>query len=277
MRSLQTARPRRELAGFVRAFVQREIRCNDGQFSQPNIATLEQVLAFDFSDQLILEHPNGQDTLCPRINLWGSLPYPGVASHFHSHTVGFAIFLRPWASWRLFRIPPSVIAGRVIDGGDLVGQNARDLWAKMAERESFSDRVRFAEEYLLPYALDAIACNAITNSVRYIVHRRGAVRVEELASQSALSTRQYERRFAEEMGLSPKLFARTARFQLALDAKRLTPLRSWLSIAHALHYSDQMHMIRDFRKLAGESPSQLIGRVWDLQPWSLATESNDEA
>ena len=43
MRTIQTAEPRRELREFVRSFAYREIVCEDGGFSQPNISTLEQV------------------------------------------------------------------------------------------------------------------------------------------------------------------------------------------------------------------------------------------
>ena len=277
MRTLQTSKPRRELAEFVRIFVQREVRCDGAEFSEPNTASLEQVLAFDFQDQLILEYADGRNSLCPKVNAWGAFPYAGVGSRFHSHSVGFAIFLKPFASWQLFRIPPGAIAGLVFDGGDLAGGTVHDLWEKMADHSAFSDRVRLAEDYLMPFALNALARTSIMKTVQYILHRGGAVRVEELANSSALGVRQYERRFAEEMGLSPKLFTRTARFQMALDAKRAAPNRSWLSIAHAFEYADQMHMIRDFRKLGGGSPTEILPQRWDIQPWSLRSTANVDA
>jgi transcriptional regulator GlxA family with amidase domain len=51
-----------------------------------------------------------------------------------------------------------------------------------------------------------------------MLDRKGAVRVGEIADHARLSMRQYERRFLEEVGLTPKTFARTTRFQRALDA-----------------------------------------------------------
>jgi transcriptional regulator GlxA family with amidase domain len=84
-----------------------------------------------------------------------------------------------------------------------------------------------------------------------------------------MCVRQYERRFIEEIGMTPKLFARTIRFQGALDTKRLSPHRSWLSVAHELGYFDQMHMIRDFQSLGGDAPSNVLDQSGDIQPWSL--------
>jgi transcriptional regulator GlxA family with amidase domain len=82
--------------------------------------------------------------------------------------------------------------------------------------------------------------------------------------------RQYERRFQEEVGLTPKAFARTARFQRALDAKRFFPGRTWLSIAHEFGYFDQMHMVRDFQSFCGFAPNDVLELSGDIQPWSLA-------
>ncbi len=102
----------------------------------------------------------------------------------------------------------------------------------LAESKSFSDRVRVAESYLLPFAAQVLDPTPIMQSAEHLFHGRGAIRIDALARDSTLSMRQYERRFSEEIGIGPKLFARITRFQIALDAKRVAPARSWLSIAH---------------------------------------------
>jgi transcriptional regulator GlxA family with amidase domain len=110
-------------------------------------------------------------------------------------------------------------------------------------------------------------------TAHHAYRRDGAVRVQDLAAGSCLSLRQYERRFVTEIGFTPKLFARITRFQKALDTKRTAPQRSWMSVAHELDYFDQMHMIRDFRCLSGNAPSDLFQQIGDYQPWSLASPS----
>jgi transcriptional regulator GlxA family with amidase domain len=145
------------------------------------------------------------------------------------------------------------------------------LWLALAESKAFAERVRVAEEYLLLFAINALARTSIMKSAQHLLHHKGAISIGELANHTALSVRQYERRFAEEMGLSPKLFARITRFQMALDAKRISPGRTWLGVAHEFGYFDQMHMIRDFKNLGGGAPSPLSERIGDLRPWSLAS------
>jgi AraC-like DNA-binding protein len=81
--------------------------------------------------------------------------------------------------------------------------------------------------------------------------------------------RQFERRFAQCTGVTPKLFARVARFQTALDMKIAQPDKIWLRIAHDLCYYDQTHMVLDFKHLTGTSPTQILSQIGDGRPQPL--------
>lgn len=271
VRTIQMATPRPELREFVRVYAQREITCEGADFAQANTAVLEQVLAFELSERTVLDLPDGESRICHGVNVWGSLTYPFGGARFSGHILGFGVFLTPFALWQLFRIPPGAIANVHCDGVSLLGREMEDLRSMLAECETFSDRVQVVEEYLLSLAFNAIARTTIIRTAHHMLRSKGAVRITEIAQHASLSTRQYERRFTEEMGLSPKLFARITRFQRALDSKRSEPARSWLSIAHDYGYFDQMHMIKDFRDLGGEAPAQILQQSGDLQPWSLGS------
>jgi len=88
----------------------------------------------------------------------------------------------------------------------------------------------------------------------------GALRVDDAAAGAGLSVRQFERRFAEHVGIPAKRYARIVRFNAALEAKRTAPRRAWADIAHEFGYYDQMHMVRDFERFAGESPATFVRR-----------------
>jgi AraC-like DNA-binding protein len=169
------------------------------------------------------------------------------------------------------RIPPAAFANDNGDGRDIIGNGIHTLWLKLAERNTFPQRIQVAEEYLLPFAINALRQTTVMQTAQYTYRQNGAVRIKELADHSGLSIRQYERRFVTEIGFTPKLFARITRFQMALDKKRMAPDRSWMSVAHQLGYFDQMHMIRDFQSLSGSTPSEVFQQSGDYQPWSLAS------
>jgi AraC-like DNA-binding protein len=273
MRTIQTATPRPELREFVRAYAEREITCEAGGFAQANSAVLEQVIAFELGDRTLLDFPDGRSELSSKSNVWGALTYPFGSARFNGHIFGFAIFLKPFTSWQLFQTPPSTLANVHCDGANVLGRGTEVLWERLAESPSFSKRVQVIENYLLPFAANARSRTSIMKSAHDIFRRKGAARIDNLAFHTSLSVRQYERRFVEEMGLSPKLFARITRYQMALDAKRRAPACSWLRIAHEYGYFDQMHMIRDFQNLGGDTPGQMLHQSGDLQPWSIGLPS----
>jgi hypothetical protein len=69
----------------------------------------------------------------------------------------------------------------------------------MAENKSFDVRVQMVEEHLVAEAAKASRCTAIMASAREIFRDRGQMRVGIYANEAALSVRQYERRFLDEI------------------------------------------------------------------------------
>jgi AraC-like DNA-binding protein len=67
-----------------------------------------------------------------------------------------------------------------------------------------------------------------------------------------ISSRELERRFKKNIGLSPKQIARIYHFQSVLQLKNKSG--SSTELAHAAGYYDQSHFIREFRDIAGINP-----------------------
>ena len=168
--------------------------------------------------------------------------------------------------WQLYRIPNLELADRFYAAPDVLGSAVQELWLHLADCTSFNQRVAAAERFLSERTARAAARTPIMNAAVQIFERSGSVRVHQIAAGSALSVRHFERPFTEQTGIPPKLLARITRFQHALDARLRDPRRSWLRIAHDLGYFDQMHMVRDFHSLSGDSPSQIFSTFGDPGP-----------
>src|SRR5262249_22455348 len=146
------------------------------------------------------------------------------------------------------------IVDRETELGAILGDTVYRLRDQIGEVGSFGQRIRVIEEFLLRQLARSWNPGRFVSAADRIFAVRGVVRVAEVASQAGLSQRQLERGFLAETGCRPKIYARVARFQTALDIKVASPERTWIDIAHRLYYHDQMHMVRDFQNLAGNSP-----------------------
>jgi AraC-like DNA-binding protein len=176
----------------------------------------------------------------------------------------------------LFKTPVCEMTNRFMDATAVGGSRLRGLWNRLGEVSAFELRVTIVEEYLLSRIASGSLRNEITTSAANLIfRRRGAVGIAALASTYSIGLRQFERSFERAVGVSPKSFARIARFQSALDAKLVSPKRTWLNIAHSFGYHDQMHMIHDFEALGRTTPTHLIEQMADVRPPALVAEENN--
>jgi AraC-like DNA-binding protein len=85
--------------------------------------------------------------------------------------------------------------------------------------------------------------------------------VSSVAVELGVSERHLRRVFRDTVGMSPKEFARLARFRRALRAAREDSRLSWATIAAATGYYDQAHLIAEFRTIAGVTPRALLSEL----------------
>jgi AraC-like DNA-binding protein len=85
--------------------------------------------------------------------------------------------------------------------------------------------------------------------------------VNAVASDLGVSARHLRRVFRETVGVSPKAFAKLARFNRALRAAREDARRNWANIAADAGYYDQAHLIAEFRSISGVTPQALLGEL----------------
>jgi methylphosphotriester-DNA--protein-cysteine methyltransferase len=276
MHEIYSASPRRELKPYVRAFAQRRLEeKNCAGLVEPVPACLEQIFDFEFGVRPIAELGDLSRFTIGRLSVVGPSAYRPFNMHLSGGVESFAIFFQPLAFRQLFRLPLNSFVNQHYDGDAVLGNEAHQLWNRMAETHTFAERVKLAEAYLLPKAMNAERNTSTMNAALHMFRARGAVRLEDVASGLSLGLRQFERTFLSEIGMSPKLYSRVARFQTVLDTKINRQDARWVDLANDYGYHDQMHMIKDFQKLSGLTPERLISRIGDMRPPDLTGAVDD--
>jgi AraC-like DNA-binding protein len=91
--------------------------------------------------------------------------------------------------------------------------------------------------------------------IPFIKRRAGQVSIGEMARSQRVSRHLFARRFRDEAGLPPKLFARITRFQSLVNALLSTDVSQWAALSPAVGFYDQAHMINEFRDFTGSPPT----------------------
>ena len=144
-----------------------------------------------------------------------------------------------------------------------------DLWNGEAERltgqllaaKSLAACAPILDRWLLArlarhQSVDRLIDHAATSL--YYLHAN--CRIEALAEHYDLGRRQFERRFKNALGCSPKAYLRVARFQSTMRELLLQQKQSYTDTVLAHGYFDQAHFIHDFHHYVALPPRQFLQR-----------------
>lgn len=112
-------------------------------------------------------------------------------------------------------------------------------------------------ESLLVERLGAMqtAARSMHAAARLLAQGAGEGTVSAAAAQLGYTPRQFTDAFRAATGYTPKLFERLSRFTRALRLMRHRSTLSGTEVAMDCDYFDQAHFVRDFRTLAGLTPT----------------------
>jgi len=98
----------------------------------------------------------------------------------------------------------------------------------------------------------------IQHALSLIHTHAGNMSIDKLTAECCLSERQLERRFKDEMGISPKTFSRIIKFQ---ETRKLLTTGTWSNLhelAWDCGYFDNAHLTKEFLKFSGTLPSESL-------------------
>jgi AraC-like DNA-binding protein len=175
--------------------------------------------------------------------------------------------LRLGASMAVLGVPASAIAGSVLVLDELWGSAAAQrLEGRLSGVSDMTEAVRIMEGAIAQRLANAEQCDgnaplALTAAAKLV---NGNVR--SVAADVGVSERHLRRVFRETIGMSPKAFARLARFRHAVRIAHGEREKNWAAIAATAGYYDQAHLIADFRGIAGATPRALLDEITALAP-----------
>lgn len=259
MHSMRLIRPAPQLRAYVRFYAQRESRVNDAVIVHPITARAAPLIEFVFGDrfQVLYHDPPSQQT-SPRAVVVGMQTHYKGQLRLRGAVDSFVIMLQPTGLHRLFSLPMLELTDRNYEASSVLGGFVSQLEERLGSCRTLEERVRIADEFLLRQSLRVLEVGGISAIANQMLLSGGKVRIAELAGEAGLSIRQLERSFIRQVGMPPKLYARIARFEAALDSKARSSANSWTDVAHEFGYYDQMHMIHDFQDFTGQTPTDTL-------------------
>jgi AraC-like DNA-binding protein len=222
-------------------------------------------LVVTFGPGLELERPDGgRDRFAAAVGGLHQVPERIVHDGRQS---GVYLTVHPLAARALFGLPAAELATVTVEAADVLGIAGRELAARIADTEDAGWDARFAtlDDVLLRLlGRHRVAVPGAADEVRHawrVLTAPEPAGVGALARDVGWSGDHLGRRFRTEFGVGPKVAARMARFDRARRdvARRAGEGALALADVAATHgYADQAHLAREFRSLAGCSPTRWV-------------------
>ncbi len=171
---------------------------------------------------------------------------------------GVSLALTPLGARALLGVPARELAGRVVGLDDLLGSTAERLRDRLASAPTWAARFAVLDDVLCDAANRAhspLPRPEVTEAWRRLVNAGGNVEVGSLASDLGWSRRHLGEHFLDEIGLSPKAAAKVVRFERSCHLIRQPAPRPLAQVAALAGYYDQAHLNRDWRQMAGCTPT----------------------
>lgn len=232
--------------------------------SRPNVPVPETIVADGYPELIIHfgspfseEDPDGLCQQQPPAVACGQLTKPLVLhSSFDAGMIG--IRFQPSGMSPFIKDSMNSLTDARVSAEELF-PNVDQLVEEIMASSNDAQRIAACNRYLLRTIKVDHDNISLRRALDRILQTGGNITVESLATLMGRSRRSLELAFQKAVGTSPKMYCRITRFRNLVDtAKESALFDSWVQIALDSGFFDQSHLIRDFRRFTGQSPTTFL-------------------
>ncbi len=259
------------LASFVQSYQLVQFDTEGKEITRPWYGSVDQHIVFFLKDKPLYLNDEKRGYFVEGTHHIGVL---GMATHFNGlmkfrgQYQCLMILFAPTGLSRLFGLPIHEITNKIYAADDLFGPTAKELLDQLQNASGLQEMAFFADKFLANF-LNKKKGIHLPDSMTIISNGlskcKETLHPQEYAAMANMSLRNFERRFHEQVGVSPKMYARLLRFNRAVDLKMQQPAKDWASIAYEGGYYDQMHMIKEFKEFTDASPTHFFSHTPPLR------------
>jgi AraC-like DNA-binding protein len=182
----------------------------------------------------------------------GGLYERQVTTEHPGRSLGMQVNLDPLAARAVIGAPLDELAGQTVPLEQIL--DAPFLVERLAEAD-WDARFALLDETLGPRLAGAHPSREVAWAWRRLRATNGRVPIGTLAAELGWSRKRIVARFRDEIGLPPKAVARLLRFE---RARELAGTMTWGELAFECGFSDQPHLIAEFRRITGRTPETFL-------------------
>jgi hypothetical protein len=255
----QTYSPSADLASLINCYWTLEVPADFNAPKQRIVPDGCIEMAFILGDDIKRYTSEDEFLLQPRAMVLGQTMEP-----FYIQPTGyvntFAIRFYPYGFANFVSVPIKTLANKETPLTSLFEENiAIELEQTIIQAANTKERIEIISSFLLNQLSHQSTIDQIVKTtVDALLTTNGNTPIASILQEKPSTRRQLERKFAKQIGVSPKQLAKVIRLQAALKMLLNKEDESLTHIAYESEYYDQAHFNRDFKEFTGTNPAAFI-------------------
>lgn len=166
----------------------------------------------------------------------------------------------PCGILRFMNLPLHELSNLRISTEDIESPFGHSFAERLCEQENIRAQICFIEEFLikLMHQCTPKAEEAMLFAVKQINLHNGNLSLHQLADETCMCQRHFERKFKWHTGYTPKEYSRIMKFKYTVDLLRGTSYDNLLSVAIKAGYYDVPHLSKEIKKMSGNTPTHFL-------------------
>lgn len=186
----------------------------------------------------------------------------GFESEHGEDLLGVEVLLAPWAAFTVFGAAPHPLGHAAAELSDLAGGFALGLAAGLYGAPNWAARFALLDTELRRSLLRGPGpAPGVVAAWSRLARTAGMVPIPELAREAGWCQSQLQRRFIEQIGVTPKAAARILRLERAM--RLLAQGTPAAAVATMTGHYDQAHLSREMKAMTGHPPRHFQNRLAD--------------
>lgn len=218
-------------------------------------------LVFCFKDSVIVDvQDNNNLNYLPNSFIYGQLS-EFKDLYLVNETSLLIVVFQPSGLNGLLGISANEVKDKIIRAEDMFGLQAFILQDKLFYNHNIEAKLQHLNAFFLKLKPKHSLSNQmlIETSLNFIVKNKGTITIKQLVKHMGYTERHIERAFCESIGVTPKKFGNIVKLHSFLKLlKDKSGQNHITALCYQAGYSDQSHLIKEFRKYTGITPTQYL-------------------
>lgn len=255
----ETFDPHPDLASLVKCYWTLEVPADSDAPKQRVIPDGCIEMYFILGDDVKRYTSDSEFIVQPRAMVFGQVTKPYYVQPT-GYVNTFAVRFYPYGFANFINLPLHDLADKETQLHKLFEQqSSKNLEQQIFSSNSTKERISIIEEFLLGRLDDQSTIDKIVEStINALTKSKGKESIKNLVKDDLSLRRSLERKFARQVGISPKQLSKIIRLQAALKMILNKQGEKLTQIAYESEYYDQAHFIKDFKEFTGTNPSDYL-------------------